>query len=165
MDSLYAPWRMQYILSNSEAKGDESSGCFFCAYPKSDEDEKHLVLARGKYCFVMMNAYPYNPGHLLVVPYRHTADFGSLSAEESAELMHLCQVSHAVLTKVMTPQGFNFGMNLGKIAGAGVDDHLHMHIVPRWGGDTNFMPVFAEVRVLSEALNATWKRIRAAWPN
>lgn len=163
MDSLYAPWRMQYILSNAEKK-EESGGCFFCEYPKSDDDEKHLILARGKYCYVIMNAYPYNPGHLMAVPYRHTADFENLSPEETAELMALCQTSHKVLVKVMTPQGFNLGMNLGRIAGAGVDDHLHMHIVPRWSGDTNFMPVLAEVRVLSQALNDAWKKLKAAWP-
>jgi ATP adenylyltransferase len=163
MDSLYAPWRMQYILSNAEKDG-EKKGCFFCEYAASDEDEKHLILARGKHCFVIMNAFPYNPGHLMAVPYRHTADFRNLTAGERDELMTLSQTANEVLSKVMKPQGFNLGMNLGRIAGAGVDDHLHMHIVPRWSGDTNFIPVLAEVRVLSQALAETWKSLKDAWP-
>ena len=157
------PWRMQYILSNSD-NGEKGSGCIFCDFPKLDEDEKHLILHRGKLCFVIMNAFPYNPGHLMVVPYRHTADMPGLSAEELAEMMSLCQTCCKVLTDLMQPHGFNMGMNLGKVAGAGIDQHLHMHVVPRWNGDTNFMPVLGEVRVVSEALNSTWKRLREKWP-
>ena len=114
---------MQYILSNSD-NGEKGSGCIFCDFPKLDEDEKHLILHRGKLCFVIMNAFPYNPGHLMVVPYRHTADFPGLSAEELAEMMSLSQTCHKVLTNLMQPHGFNMGMNLGKVAGAGIDAHL-----------------------------------------
>ena len=163
MKSIFAPWRIQYILSNSD-NGEKGSGCIFCDFPKLDEDEKHLILHRGKLCFVIMNAFPYNPGHLMVVPYRHTADFPGLSAEELAEMMSLSQTCHKVLTNLMQPHGFNMGMNLGKVAGAGIDAHLHMHIVPRWNGDTNFMPVLGDVRVVSEALSSTWKRIKEVWP-
>lgn len=163
MDIIYAPWRAQYILGGEEK--EKEGGCFFCKYPKQNDDEKRLIIARNNVCFVMMNKYPYNPGHLMVVPYRHTADFGGLTGEETAEMMALAQKSQRVLTEVMTPQGFNIGMNLGRIAGAGVADHLHLHVVPRWSGDTNFMPVLGEVRVISEALNLTWKRITAAWAN
>lgn len=158
---LYAPWRAQYILGGGER--EKEGGCFLCEYPAAGDDEKSLIVARGKFCFVIMNKYPYNPGHLMVAPYRHTADFPGLSADETAEMTALAQKSQQVLTEVMGPQGFNLGMNLGKIAGAGVDDHLHLHVVPRWAGDTNFMPVLGEVRVISEALNLTWKRIVGAW--
>lgn len=161
MDAIYAPWRAQYILGGEENKKEE--GCFLCEYPKRDDDEGSLIIARGKVCFVIMNKYPYNPGHLMVAPYRHTADFGGLTTEETTEMMGLAQKSQRSLAEAMTPQGFNLGMNLGKIAGAGVDDHLHLHVVPRWAGDTNFMPVLGEVRIISEALNLTWKRIMAAW--
>ncbi len=165
MDNIFAPWRMQYILSNSEEdKQKETKGCIFCVFPTLDEDEKHLILERGKYCFVIMNAYPYNPGHLMAVPYRHTSDVTSLSAEETAEMTAMMQKSVKVLTALMQPHGFNIGMNLGKTAGAGIDQHLHMHIVPRWNGDTNFMPVLGEVRVLSEALSSTYKRLKEIWP-
>lgn len=161
MDMIYAPWRAQYILGGEENKKEE--GCFLCEYPKGGDDESTLIIARGKTCFVIMNKYPYNPGHLMVAPYRHTADFAGLSAEESTEMTVLAQKSHRTLAEAMAPHGFNLGMNLGKLAGAGVADHLHLHVVPRWGGDTNFMPVLGEVRIISEALNLTWKRIMAAW--
>ena len=111
-----------------------------------------------------MNAYPYNPGHLMVVPYRHTADVTSLSPEEFAEMTALVQKAVRALTQLMQPHGFNIGMNLGKVAGAGIDQHLHMHIVPRWNGDTNFMPVIGDVRVVSESLASTYKRLKEIWP-
>lgn len=162
MDILYAPWRAQYIWGGEECR--KESGCFFCVYPSLDDDEKHLIIARGTLCYVIMNKYPYNPGHLMVATYRHTADFAGLSKNETAELMSFCQTAQLVLAQIMAPQGFNLGMNLGKVAGAGVDDHLHMHVVPRWTGDTNFMPVLGEVRVISEALNSLYKRLAVAWP-
>lgn len=164
MNKIFAPWRMEYILSNSDDNTERGSGCIFCDFVNMENDEKNLILNRGKNCFVILNAFPYNPGHLMVVPYRHTADMPGLTPEELAEMMSLCQTAHKVLTKVMNPHGFNMGMNLGKVAGAGIDSHLHMHIVPRWNGDTNFMPVLGEVRVISEALNSTWKRLYSAWP-
>lgn len=161
MDILYAPWRAQYILGGAERGKDE--GCFLCGYPSAGDDEKTLIIGRGEFCYVLMNKYPYNPGHLMVAPYRHTADFGGLAAAEAAEMTALAQKSQRLLAEVMSPQGFNLGMNLGKIAGAGVGDHLHLHVVPRWAGDTNFMPVLGEARIISEALNLTWKRLAAAW--
>lgn len=164
MEHIFAPWRMQYILSNSDGSESKGSGCIFCDFPKENNDEQRLIIHRGKLCFVIMNAFPYNPGHLMVVPYRHTADFLSLTADETSEMMSLCQTSHSVLTNLMKPHGFNIGMKIGKTAGAGIDQHLHMHIVPRWDGDTNFMPVLGEVRVVSEALSSTWKRITEVWP-
>jgi len=163
MDRLFAPWRMEYILSNSDDSQIKGDGCIFCDFPKLGDDEKNLILHRGEECFVILNAFPYNPGHLMVVPYRHTADLTGLKAEELAEMMSLCQKAISVLTDVMNPHGFNLGMNLGKVAGAGIDQHLHMHIVPRWNGDTNFMPVIGEVRVISEALSSSWKRLKEAW--
>lgn len=165
MDRIFAPWRMEYILSNSDDSDQKGRGCIFCDFPMSGDanDEKHLIIYRGKLCFVILNAFPYNPGHLMVVPYRHTADFLSLSQEEFAEMASLCQKAYRVLTELMNPHGFNIGMNLGKVAGAGLDHHLHMHIVPRWNGDTNFMPVLGGVRVISEALAATWRRVKEAW--
>ena len=163
MEKIFAPWRAQYILSNSDDK-EKIDGCIFCEFPKRDEDEKRMIIERGKYCFVIMNAYPYNPGHLMVVPYRHTADFTSLTAEEFAEMTALAQKCVKALTQLMQPHGFNIGMNIGKVAGAGIDQHLHMHIVPRWNGDTNFMPVVGEVRVLSESLASTYSRLTAIWP-
>lgn len=162
MDILYAPWRAQYILGCEEREKD--GGCFLCEYPAQGDDRKRLIIARGIFNYVIMNKYPYNPGHLMIAPYRHTADFGGLAAEEATELTTLAQTAQRVLAASMKPQGFNLGMNLGRIAGAGVDAHLHMHVVPRWAGDTNFMPVAGEVRVISEALDLTWQRIIAAWP-
>ena len=163
-DKIFAPWRMAYILSNSDDNEKKELGCIFCEFPKMDDDEKNLIVHRGKECFIILNAFPYNPGHLMIVPCRHTADLPGLLPSELAEMMSLCQMSHRVLTEVMKPQGFNMGMNLGKVAGAGIDQHLHMHVVPRWNGDTNFMPVLGGVRVVSEALNSTWKRLREKWP-
>ncbi|MEA4873336.1 MAG: HIT domain-containing protein [Synergistaceae bacterium] len=163
-NKIFAPWRMAYILSNSDDNEQKEPGCIFCEFPKMNDDEKNLILHRGKECFVILNAFPYNPGHLMVVPYRHTSDLPGLTAPELSEMMSLCQTSHRVITEVMNPHGFNMGMNLGKVAGAGIDQHLHMHVVPRWNGDTNFMPVLGEVRVISEALNSTWKRLREKWP-
>ena len=151
-DKIFAPWRMAYILSNSDDNEQKELGCIFCKFPKMDDDEKNLILHRGKECFVILNAFPYNPGHLMIVPYRHTADLPGLSTSELSEMMSLCQISHRVLTEVMNPHGFNLGMNLGKVAGAGIVPPLHMHVVPRGNGGTSFKPVLGMVRAVSEAL-------------
>jgi len=164
---LFAPWRREYILSGSDEKKAQqknSTGCIFCDFPKDSSDEEHLIVHRSKYCFVILNAFPYNPGHLMVVPYRHLHDFAELTADELSDLMGTAQTAIKVMTKVMAPQGFNLGMNIGRTAGAGIDQHLHMHIVPRWNGDTNFMPVIGGVRVVSESNESAWKRLRDAWP-
>ena len=157
METLYSPWRMAYI--NSAGK---PSGCIFCEFPKRDEDETLLILHRGKTCFVIMNAFPYNPGHLMVVPYRHVADYESLTDEELLEMHRLAGDCIGAIKTAMSPHGFNMGVNLGKTAGAGVDGHVHLHVVPRWNGDTNFTTVVGQTRVLPEALPVTWARLREA---
>lgn len=151
---LWAPWRMEYIL------GEKESGCIFCTRINQDSDKENLILSRGKNNFVIMNKYPYNNGHLMVVPNRHTSEFDSLSDPEKLEMMNLVSKSMNVLKKTVNPDGFNVGMNIGKIAGAGIDDHLHFHIVPRWAADTNFMPVVGQTKIISEDLGETWERLK-----
>lgn len=151
---LWAPWRMEYIL------GEKESGCIFCTRINQDSDKENLILLRGKNNFVIMNKYPYNNGHLMVVPNRHTSEFDSLSDPEKLETMNLVSKSMNVLKKTVNPDGFNVGLNIGKIAGAGIDDHLHFHIVPRWAADTNFMPVVGQTKIISEDLGETWERLK-----
>ena len=151
---LWAPWRMEYIL------GEKESGCIFCTRINQDNDKENLILLRGKNNFVIMNKYPYNNGHLMVVPNRHTSEFDSLSDPEKLEMMNLVSESMNVLKKTVNPDGFNVGLNIGKIAGAGIDDHLHFHIVPRWAADTNFMPVVGQTKIISEDLGETWERLK-----
>src|SRR3569833_1278938 len=139
-----------------------TEGCVFCSKLSSSDDREQLILHRGKSCFIIMNLFPYNNGHLMVAPFRHTADLVALTDEEQAEMMRLTRYCVRVLTDAFRPDGFNVGMNLGKSAGAGVADHLHMHIVPRWDGDTNFMPVLGETKVLPDALYATYDKALAA---
>ncbi len=150
MESLYAPWREAFI------KGEKLQGCIFCPDLIMKTD---LILHRGEICFVIMNLYPYSGGHLLVVPNRHTAKPEELSAAERLEMFDLVAESVAILKQELQPEGFNIGMNLGKAAGAGVADHLHIHIVPRWIGDTNFMPMLGDVRVVSEDLGRLRNRL------
>ena len=156
---------MEYIDS-SNPNGDEKentsghietkkTGCIFCDYATEGKDEENLVLVRKKLTYVIMNRYPYSVGHILIAPYRHTADLTSLSDEEKNEIFTLSQLGVSILQKSMNADGFNIGMNLGRVAGAGIDTHLHLHIVPRWNGDTNFMSVTAETKVLPEALSVT----------
>jgi ATP adenylyltransferase len=154
MDKLWAPWRMEYILQ------EKPEGCIFCDKPKENRDRENLILYRGIHSFVIMNFYPYNNGHLMVVPYRHTADLAGLSMQERVEMMELLGRCTTILTTAMNSQGFNVGMNLGRVAGAGVDDHLHFHLVPRWNGDTNFMPVTGHTKVLSQGLMESWEELR-----
>lgn len=153
MEKLWAPWRMEYI------NGGSSGGCVLCAGEDSSQDRKRLILFRGEFNFIIMNKFPYTNGHLMVSPYRHTSSLEDLSDEEALEMHKLIVFSRSVLLECMCPQGFNIGMNLGQIAGAGISDHLHMHIVPRWVGDTNFMPVFADVRVIPQHLEATYEKL------
>jgi ATP adenylyltransferase len=155
---LWAPWRLEYIES-----ADEQEGCVFCR-ARDGDDEKSLVVHRGKRAFVVLNKYPYASGHLMVAPNRHEAEFGDLEANEALEVHELAAAGLAALAETMRPQGFNVGWNLGRIAGAGVVDHVHLHVVPRWAGDTNFMPVLADVKVLPEALEATRRKLTQAWP-
>ncbi len=158
MDQLFAPWRMAYI---DTAKRQE--GCIFCDFPKENKDMDRLILARGEKVFVILNAFPYNPGHLMVAPYRHEGEYEQLNEEEFNEMHRYGQRCVEVLKKVMNPQGFNMGINIGKAAGAGFAGHVHLHIVPRWNGDTNFMPVTGETRVLPETLNQTWEKLKKVW--
>lgn len=155
MDHLWSPWRMQYIETAREELSEDGA-CVFCAVP---DREPERVLARGELAYVVLNKFPYNPGHLLIVPLRHAGDIEELTVEENVELQALMQRSIRALREESEPHGFNIGMNLGSIAGAGIPDHLHWHVVPRWGGDTNFMPVVGEVRVLPEMLADTARRL------
>jgi ATP adenylyltransferase len=136
-------------------------GCLFCTKP-AEADDAALILHRGEHAFMMLNAFPYNNGHLMIAPYRHTADMESLSPEESREMMELCALSLGALRRAYAPDGYNLGMNLGKVAGAGIAEHLHLHVVPRWSGDTNFMPVVADTKVLPDSLQNTFAKLRAA---
>ena len=156
MERLWAPWRMEYI-----AGATKSEGCIFCEKWNGTADPENLVLFRGEACFVILNLFPYNNGHLMVVPIRHVADVVDLTEDEQSEMFRLMQRMVGVLREVMSPQGFNIGFNLGRAAGAGIADHLHLHVVPRWNGDTNFMPVLGATRVISEALEETYKKLKA----
>ena len=161
MDALHAPWRIDYILSPKPplADGDAS---IFTKIARSSDDVTNLVVMREKTCFAVLNAYPYVGGHLMAVPYRQVADLTSLTEEELTDLFKLTCRCQRVLTKVMKPHGFNVGVNTGRCAGAGILEHVHVHIVPRWTGDTNFMPIIAGATVLPEALIEVGNRIRAA---
>ncbi len=153
MEHIWAPWRMEYILK------DKSQGCFLCQNPAKKDDAASYILHRGQANFVVLNTYPYNPGHLLVAPYRHIASLEDMTSEERAE--HFDMVCHClkVLREVFAPQGFNIGVNMGKVAGVGVEGHVHTHIVPRWQGDANFMPVVADTKVVSEGLQETYAKL------
>ena len=153
---LWAPWRIEYIT------GDRSAGCVFCAAAKGEGDDAALVLDRSERCFTMLNAFPYSSGHAMVLPYRHVADLLDLGQDEVDEIMGLTRRCVQALRAVMSPEGFNVGLNLGEAAGAGIAEHLHLHIVPRWTGDTNFMPVLADTHVIPQSLEATADAVTAA---
>lgn len=155
---LWAPWRLEYIQA-----ADEQEGCLFCTAPTGD-DEEMLVVHRGTLAFVLLNKFPYASGHVMVAPYRHTGDFADLTADEAVEVHRLAGQAMGALAETFAPQGYNAGWNLGRIAGAGVVDHVHLHVVPRWAGDTNFMPVLADVKVLPEHLVDTRRKLSEAWP-
>jgi ATP adenylyltransferase len=159
METLCAPWRIEYILAPKENPG---TGSVFARIAQSSDDETNFVIARAKTCFALLNSFPYTGGHLMVVPYKQVPDFYDLTDEEMTDMMRLLRRCQAALTKVMAPQGFNIGVNLGKVAGAGIVEHLHIHIVPRWNGDTNFMPVVANTSVLPEALRDIAAKLRTA---
>ena len=155
MEQIWAPWRIEYIEKSKEG------GCILCQKPKESNHEANFILYRGQHNFVILNAFPYNPGHLLVAPYQHTANLPDLTHEETVEHFDIVKKSLELLKVTLKPAGFNIGLNIGKVAGAGIEGHLHTHIVPRWQGDTNFMPVLSDTRVLSEALTATYRRLKA----
>lgn len=159
MKQLWAPWRMTYIQGHDD---NASSGCIFCVRDRHEEDTQRLILHRGEHACIMMNKYPYSNGHLMVAPYQHTSNLETLSDAEALEMHRLTLMARAVLKECFAPQGFNLGMNLGGVAGAGIEEHLHQHIVPRWQGDTNFMPVFADVRVIPQHLEDTFVLLKKA---
>lgn len=154
MKVLWAPWRIDYIL------GPKPDACVFCLPADSDEDEERLVLHRGEHCFVIMNKYPYSNGHLMVTPYRHLMNICDLTPEEGFEIMRLLQKCTQVLQEAFSPEGVNIGLNMGEAAGAGIREHLHFHLVPRWNGDSSFMAVLDEVRVIPEHLASTYAKLK-----
>jgi len=155
---IWAPWRIEYIRS------EKDGACFLCDRVRDPADEdNYLVVAEEEKVFVILNRFPYNPGHLMIVPYRHVPDLSDLNPEERAEIMEVTVKAQDVLTRILQPEGFNIGFNLGGAAGAGLKEHIHMHVVPRWEGDTNFMPVLGDVRVVPEALKETADLLRQAW--
>jgi ATP adenylyltransferase len=155
---LWAPWRLEYI-----EQADQQGSCVFCDAAAGD-DEERLVVHRGEHAFALLNKFPYSAGHLMVASYRHVGELGDLTDGEALEVHRLAERGLAALAEVYGPQGYNLGWNLGRIAGAGIVDHVHLHVVPRWAGDTNFMPVFADVKVIPEHLSETRRRLAAAWP-
>jgi ATP adenylyltransferase len=154
MQQLWAPWRIRYIL------GEKECGCFFCKKSQEADDAKNHVLIRDRNCFALLNTFPYNGGHIMVAPYKHTGDLDALGAQELAEMTAVIVRCKQVLARAMKPQGFNIGLNLGRCAGAGVLDHVHWHIVPRWEGDTNFMPVIGQTRVVPQALDELYHELK-----
>jgi ATP adenylyltransferase len=155
---LWAPWRIEYI------KGPKPEECIFCTAVEAADDAERHVVARGERCFVMLNAYPYTNGHVMVAPYAHVPSLEELDEPTLLELMKLVRSSLGAIRDAYGPEGFNIGVNQGKVAGAGVEEHVHMHVVPRWGGDTNFMPVFAGTRVLPQSLEDSYRELTASWP-
>lgn len=156
MKHLWAPWRIQYI------KGPPPAGCIFCVLPREGRDREHRIVYQGQRVFVILNTFPYNSGHLMIVPHRHVADLGALEDGEALELVHLTTAAMDAIRDTYGAEGFNVGLNLGRAAGAGIIDHVHLHVVPRWVGDTNFMPVLGEVKVLPEDLSVTRDRLAKA---
>ena len=156
---IWAPWRMKYISNIASQQG---GGCFLCAKPSEGRDDENFILYRSRLCFIILNAYPYNTGHLLIAPYAHKPSLVDLSDEELLDLMKCTSLSLRVLSEALRPDGFNVGLNLGRYAGAGLEGHVHVHVVPRWAGDTNFMPVIADTKVLAELLTDTYARLKEA---
>jgi len=161
---LWTPHRMAYIKGDNKPANSEADGCPFCTIPGMP-DEEGLVVRRGEHAFAVLNLYPYNPGHLMACPYRHVADYTEMSAEETAEVAALTQQAMLAVRHASGAHGFNIGMNQGAVAGAGIAAHLHQHVVPRWGGDTNFMPVVGHTKVLPQLLGDTRELIAASWPD
>ncbi len=155
MENLWAPWRMAYIAPKTPQQG-----CIFCIFPADENDAEHYILHRGERCFMMLNLYPYSIGHLMIAPYQHVGTIEKLDAETLVELMAQAQLALKALRQTMKPDGFNMGINEGKVAGAGFADHVHLHVVPRWEGDTNFMPVLADVKVMPEHLETVYKQLK-----
>jgi ATP adenylyltransferase len=160
VERLWAPWRMEYI---GQAREGKDQGCLFCEKPKEGDDEKALIVARNELSFAMLNRYPYNSGHLMVAPFHHVGELEEIEDEESLDMQRLMQRCVKALKEAMQPDGFNIGMNLGTVAGAGIPDHLHWHVVPRWNGDTNFMPVVGGGKVIPQLLDESLRILRASF--
>src|SRR5437867_867559 len=161
MEKLWSPWRSKYIESFKPGnKPDEE--CLFCRVVKENRDKENYLVHRGKKGFIIMNLYPYNSGHLMIAPYKHVGKLNELNDEEVLDCMNLVNLGCKLLDESIFPQGYNIGMNVGRTAGAGIEDHVHFHIVPRWNGDTNFMPVLNDVKVVSEMMEQTYEKLRAA---
>jgi ATP adenylyltransferase len=156
---IWAPWRLAYV---KEASNDSGQECIFCAKPAVGDDEASLIVHRGERCFVILNLFPYTNGHLMVAPYEHVATLQELDADTVAEMMALTQRAMSVLSERYEPHGYNVGFNQGRVAGAGVEHHIHMHVVPRWGGDTNFMPVLADTRVMPQTLEESYATLKGS---
>ena len=155
MEQLWAPWRMQYIK-----KADAAEGCIFCNFPAEQKDDDNLIVLRGERTFIILNAFPYSNGHLMISPYRHTANLDDLEDADLLEMMTMTRRAVSLLKEAFHPDGFNVGVNMGRVAGAGIADHIHIHVVPRWSGDTNFMAVVGDVRVIPESLAAVYEALK-----
>jgi ATP adenylyltransferase len=158
MDYLWTPWRYAYVSG-----ADKAVGCVFCNAVKEKDDAKAWIVHRGEHCFVILNAYPYTPGHVMIVPYTHLDELQKLPTEAANEMMKLSQRLEGVLRELYHPDGINLGMNIGKAAGAGIAGHIHMHVLPRWVADANFVSVIGETRILPEMLDVTWEKMRKAF--
>jgi len=158
MDHLWSPWRFQYV-----SNADKPAGCIFCQKPLANSDEEHLIFYRGNHNFGILNLYPYTNGHLMIVPYQHAAALNEVEPHVLTEMIELARRAERALTEVYRPKGINIGMNLGECAGAGIAGHIHMHVLPRWPGDVNFMTAIGETRVLVEDIHTTYKKLRAAF--
>jgi ATP adenylyltransferase len=154
---IWAPWRLAYV---KDASKDEDSGCIFCTKPAEEDDQANLIVHRGDRCFVILNKFPYTNGHLMVAPYEHLPTLPELDADTTADMMALAQRAMVVLDEAYGPQGYNAGLNQGRVAGAGFEGHIHLHVVPRWAGDTNYMPVLSDTRVMPQSLEESWDALK-----
>jgi ATP adenylyltransferase len=160
VERIWAPWRLSYV---KDASKDKESQCIFCAALKAEDDEANLIVRRGERAFVILNKFPYTNGHLMVAPYEHVAELQALDEETLSEIMTLAQRGMGALETSYSPHGYNVGFNQGRVAGAGVEHHIHMHVVPRWGGDTNFMPVLGDTRVMNQTLQDSYETVKGAF--
>ncbi len=156
-ERIWAPWRLEYV---KDASKDEEQGCIFCVKPAEGDDERCLIVHRGERCFVIMNLFPYTNGHVMVAPFEHVARIQDLDEATVAEMMALSQRTMTAIDEIYAPHGYNVGFNQGRVAGAGVEHHIHLHVVPRWGGDTNFMPVLGDTRVMNQSLSDSYDQLR-----
>ena len=157
---IWAPWRLKYVKGASD---DADGGCIFCDKPAEGDDEANLIVHRGERCFVILNKFPYTNGHLMVAPFEHVASLPEVDRETIAEIMGLAQQAMTILERIYSPHGYNVGFNQGRVAGAGIEHHIHMHVVPRWGGDTNFMPVLADTRVMPQTLDQSYEALSGSF--